>query len=68
MDNINNYATLHIVTNTKDTIILKDKIREELREHNINHVTIEIEGINEKCKYERCEMKTEFSRAHHHHH
>lgn len=67
MDNVNNYATLHIVTNSKNHKDLKHKIREELGEHNINHVTIEIENDDEKCECETCEFNNK-KVSHHHHH
>ena len=67
MDNINNYATLHIVTNSKNLKELKHKIREEMSEHNINHVTIEIEEEKEICDSESCKFK-ESNEIHHHHH
>lgn len=65
MDRINNYATLHIVTNSKNLKELKHKIREALSKHNINHVTIEIEDKNEPCDDESCKIK-EDSQIHHH--
>ena len=65
MDNINNYATLHIVTNSKNHNELKHKIREEMEEHGINHVTIEIENEKETCDDESCNVKEE--KIHHHH-
>ena len=67
MDNINNYATLHIVTNSKNLKKLKHKIREEMEEHGINHVTIEIENDGEICDSESCNVKEEATIHHHHH-
>ena len=67
MDNINNYATLHIVTNSKNLKKLKHKIREEMEEHGINHVTIEIENDGEICDSESCNVKGETTIHHHHH-
>ena len=67
MDNINNYATLHIVTNSKNLKKLKHKIREEMEEHGINHVTIEIENEKEICDSESCNVKGETTIHHHHH-
>lgn len=67
MDNMNNYATLHIVTKEKNIKKLKHEIREELMEHNVNHVTIEIEDKNEGCESEKCEIKVSTSHHHHHH-
>ena len=68
MDSINNYATLHIVSNSKDSASLKNKIRDEFLEYNINHVTIEIEDENEHCDYKECECKIDEHSHHHHHH
>lgn len=68
MDGFSNFATLHIVTrqNNKD---IKDKIREELEEHGINHVTIEIEAENEGCSDENCNAHCiDVNHLHHHHH
>ena len=67
LDGNNNYATLHIQTNQKDTQKLKHDIREELKEHQIEHVTIEIETENENCEYQECTF-SEAKQAHHHHH
>ena len=68
MDNINNYATLHIVTNTKNIHELKHKIREEFNEFGINHVTIEIEENGEECECIQCDTKMNSDLHHHHHH
>ena len=67
MDNINNYATLHIVINDKDIHKIKDNIRKELIEFNINHVTIEIEDCDEECLDNTCVIKKEKTHHHHHH-
>ena len=67
IDGINNYATMHVVTNAKNIKLLKDNIREELEEHDISHVTIEIEDENEECVNVNCHVK-EHSNHHHHHH
>lgn len=67
LDGNNNYATLHIQTNQKDIKQLKHDIREELKEHQIEHVTIEIETENENCEYQECTF-SEVKQAHHHHH
>ena len=55
MDGINNYATMHIVSKTKNIVKLKKEIREELEEHNICHAILETE----------VEFKNQ---SHHHHH
>ena len=66
MDGINNYATMHIVL-TKEDITIKEKIREELKKHDINHVTIEIETKEETCSDINCHIETNISHHHHHH-
>ena len=66
MDGINNYATMHVVTSSKSGDI-KDSIREELKEHGITHVTIELENEKEKCSDIKCHVEHESSHHHHHH-
>ena len=68
MDGFNNYATMHLVTKTEDIKKLKQEVREELEEHGINHVTIEIEDENYRCDEIECEVKTNHNHSHHHHH
>lgn len=65
IDGYNNYATLHIISNNAN---IKEKIREELAEHNIKHVTIEIEKEDEHCNEKDCKISTEHIETHHHHH
>lgn len=65
IDGYNNYATMHIVSNDKN---VKEKVKEELKEHGISHTTIELEDINEKCLDEECEINIESNHEHHHHH
>lgn len=67
IDGYNNYATMHVVTNISGHDI-KDKIREELSEHGINHVTIELEEKGEKCYNSECKIDTSITSEHHHHH
>lgn len=62
-----NYATMHIVTNY-DSHDIKEKIREELREHCINHVTLELETEDEHCHEENCLVEFKIHHGHHHHH
>lgn len=66
IDGVNSYATLHIVTDSKNPNIIKMKVREELLEHNIVHTTIEIETSKEKCDENECHVKLN-SNSHHHH-
>lgn len=69
MDGVNNYATMHIVAN-ENSHTIKDKIREELKEHGIGHATLEIESPTDHCHEEHChiEFDTSHSHSHHHHH
>lgn len=67
MDGYNNYATMHIVTE-KEPSEIKKEIREELKEHHIQHVTLELEGINENCPCEDCHIERHKNDHHHHHH
>jgi len=67
MDGQNNYATMHIVTNA-DQHQIKDKVREELQEHGIGHVTLELEKEGEHCHEEHCHVDFREHSGHHHHH
>ena len=69
LDGINHCATLHVVVDDhfKST---KKKVREELHEHGISHVTIEMETESEPCGESMChKLNTpHHSHCHHHHH
>lgn len=65
IDGVSSYATLHVVTDSKKTDIIKMKVREELLKYNIVHTTIEIELSQEKCKDNEC-LVTLNSTSHHH--
>ena len=67
IDGRTNCATMHIVTN-QDHYTVKQAVREELNEHGITHITLELENENEHCDEKQC--KTTFCEhsAHHHHH
>ncbi len=69
LDGVNHCATLHVVVDDhfKST---KRKVREELHEHGIAHVTIEMETEAEPCGEEECHLlrTPEHSHCHHHHH
>lgn len=68
IDGYTNYATMHIVV-TGDYKQIKHKVKEELKEHGIEHTTIELEEDGEKCNDEKCEVnKLNDSSKHHHHH
>ena len=67
-DGQSNYATMHIVADG-DTHNVKESVRHELREHGINHVTIELEEKNEPCHERSCSVKfKKSSHGHCHHH
>lgn len=67
MDGHHNYATMHIVAD-ENSHTIKDKIREELKEHGIGHATLEIENKDENCHEEHCHIEHNPGSAHHHHH
>ena len=69
MDGQNNYATLHVVTNG-DFSKIKERIREELDEHGIGHVTLEMEAPGERCQEINCrtDRHTKAVGCCHHHH
>lgn len=67
MDGNNHYATMHVKT-TGNSHQIKDAVREELREHGIGHVTLELEEEHEHCHQENCHVTFEGSSGHHHHH
>lgn len=60
-------ATMHIVTDENSSEI-KAKVREELIEHGISHVTLEIEGKNENCNNRVCNISHKSGHAHSHGH
>ena len=66
IDGYNNYATMHIVSKSKDTENVKKQIREELKEHNICHAILETEP--EICKEKECHIEHNNITHHHHHH
>ena len=67
LDGQNNFATMHIVTNG-DFKRIKTEIREELAEHGISHVTMELEREGEHCHDKECKINTNTHSCHHHHH
>ncbi len=64
IDGFNNYATMHIVSKSKNISKIKKEIREELEEHNICHAILETE--EEACGDRECHV--ELKETHHHHH
>ena len=67
MDGVNNYATMHVITN-KDSHKIKETIRDELLKHGINHSTLEIETEDENCYYKKCYIDSCSDFKHHKHH
>ena len=65
IDGFNNYATMHIVTKSKNILQVKTKIREELKEHNICHAILETE--EESCDDKECHVDLHKLEHHHHH-
>ncbi len=65
IDGYNNYATMHIVTKSKNIVNLKKKIREELEKNNICHAILETE--EEACDDKKCNVEFN-NHTHHHHH
>ncbi len=65
IDGFNNYATMHIVTKSKNIKNIKQMIREELEEHNICHSILETE--DEVCDDKECHVEFKENLHHHHH-
>ena len=57
------FLTMHAVVNKYD-IEIKNNIKKILKKMDINHVTIELELIDEKCLDENCHIK--INHSHHH--
>ena len=66
IDGYNNYATMHIVSKSKNISKVKKEIREELVEHNICHSILETE--EEAWSEKECTVKAHLELHHHHHH
>ena len=66
IDGYNNYATMHIVTKSKNVKKIKEEIREELEEHGICHSILETE--DEACEDTECNPNLHIETGHHHHH
>ncbi len=67
IDGKSNYATMHIVAESVGHE-LKEKIRNEMHEHGIGHVTLEFESPDEHCHEKDCHVEISHSSGHHHHH
>ncbi len=67
LDGQSGCATLHAVANGNAHEV-KEKIREELKEHGVLHVTIEIEQEGEHCRGRNCQVVAASTVCCHHHH
>lgn len=67
MDGENHYATMHIVTDA-DPHMMKETVRQALREHGLGHVTLELEHSEEHCHEKTCRVEYCAHSGHHHHH
>lgn len=66
IDGYNNYATMHIVTKCSNIKKIKEKIREELKEHGICHSILETE--DEACGDIDCNPILHIEKVYHQHH
>ena len=67
IDGIHNYATMHIVVDDFSKK-MKDRIRDNLKDEGIFHVTMEFESSDEKCMEENCIIDVDSVKCHDHHH
>lgn len=69
LDEEHNYATMHVVSDIspKKYTELKTEIRALCKKSNIEHITIEIESLDEKCKEHECAVKDAVHVTHAHH-
>ena len=67
LDGENNCATLHVLVKEYNAEI-KNRVKEELKEHGISHVVVEMESSEERCEEINCGIKQSTSHCHHHHH
>ena len=67
LDGENHLATMHAVT-TAERSDVKKKIKAELREHGITHVTVELESQGDTCEDSECRFEATACHRHHHKH
>ena len=67
MDGQSHYATMHVVYRGEPQSV-KEKVKEELKEHNILHTTLELEAEGEPCREKICHPPLPCPSGHHHHH
>lgn len=68
IDGAHHYATMHVVAGGVGDTDLKGRIRAELAEHGIGHVTIELERPDEPCGEAVCHVQAGEASGHHGHH
>ena len=66
IDGYNNYATLHVVVKKYDKKI-KEKVKDVMKNLNINHTTVELEEEKEMCINKTCKGDVTNKTYHHHH-
>lgn len=68
IDGYNVVATMHVVIDkNKEPKLIKQMIKKELKEHNICHVTVEIEEKDENCNEKKCVIEKEKNVSTHNH-
>lgn len=68
IDGVNNYGTLHVVYQKNEKRV-KELVKNELKEHGVNHITVEMEKDDEECNEESCHIElNHLDNGHHHHH
>lgn len=67
MDGQNNFATMHIVTDS-DPHKIKETVRKKLRDYGICHITVEIETTEEHCCEKNCHLEITPHYKHCHNH
>ena len=67
LDGYTHTATLHVVAQGNEDEI-KEAVRDELCEHGIAHVTVEMESKDFSCNDRKCSIHTLQTSQHHHHH
>ena len=67
IDGVKTFATMHIVVDNKDISKIKEEVKNELKEHGINHITIQFED-DDNCEETECHVEVGNHCNHHHHH
>ena len=67
IDSFDIYATMHIVADG-DFAQIKHKVKDELKEMGVSHITLELESPDELCSDHVCTIQKSCEHHHHHHH